>query len=103
MATHKNTAPAAAHSEVPAVIAGSGNLMRFSEAIARAGLVGRHDAGRGVLVIESAQSACRSDAEVGMACYNRLGRTERLRWHRLAGSAVPADAWRTFQSGGPAS
>jgi hypothetical protein len=41
--------------EVPAVIAGNVNLLHFSEAIARAGLVGRHDADRGVLVIEEAQ------------------------------------------------
>lgn len=44
---------------VPAVIAGSVNLMRFSEAIARAGLVGRHDAVRGVLVIEPADAPCK--------------------------------------------
>ena len=40
--------------EVPAVIAPSVNLMRFSEALALAGLVGRHDASRGVLVIQPA-------------------------------------------------
>ena len=40
--------------EVPAVIAPSVNLMRFSEALAMAGLVGRHDSNRGVLVIEPA-------------------------------------------------
>jgi hypothetical protein len=41
--------------EVPAVIAGSVNLLRFSAALASAGLVGRHDADRGVLVIEPAR------------------------------------------------
>ena len=40
--------------EVPAVIAGSVNLMRFSEALARAGIVGRFDSARGLLVIEPA-------------------------------------------------
>lgn len=40
--------------EVPAVIAPSVNLMRFSEALAIAGLVGRHDSNRGVLVIQPA-------------------------------------------------
>jgi hypothetical protein len=38
--------------EVPPVIAGSVNLMRCSEALARAGLVGRHGPDRGVIVIE---------------------------------------------------
>jgi hypothetical protein len=47
-----------AASEVPAVIAGSVNLMRFAQALARAGLVGRHDATRGVLVIEAAPARC---------------------------------------------
>ncbi len=51
-------APQASVHEVPAVIAGSVNLLRFSEAIARAGLIGRHDAARGVLVIESAALRC---------------------------------------------
>jgi len=38
------------------MIAGSVNLLSFSEALARAGLVGRHDAERGVLVIEPAET-----------------------------------------------
>ena len=38
--------------EVPAVISGSVNLLRFTEALARAGIVGRFDRARGVLVIE---------------------------------------------------
>lgn len=45
-------------SEVPAVIAGSVNLMVFSAALAMAGIVGRHDADRGILVIELAQARC---------------------------------------------
>ena len=38
--------------EVPAAIAGSVNLMAFSGALAQAGIVGRYDADRGILVIE---------------------------------------------------
>lgn len=45
-------------SEVPAVIAGSVNLLRFTEALARAGLVGRHDGPRGVFVIEPVPAPC---------------------------------------------
>ena len=51
--------------EVPAVIAGNVNLLRFSEAIARAGLVGRHDADRGVLVIEEPQARAQRCPECG--------------------------------------
>lgn len=90
-----------AGTEVPAVIAGSVNLLRFSEALARAGLVGRHDADRGVLVIEPAQSvksAIPQDAELGIRWYNGLSKAERARWHLKAGSAVPADAWRAFKA-----
>ena len=40
-------APTAAQAlEIPAVIAGSVNLLRFSAALAQAGLIGRHDASR---------------------------------------------------------
>jgi hypothetical protein len=71
MAAVHPTAPAEAHSplpqptvptpgcvptrralEVPAVIAGSVNLLKFSEALARAGIVGRYDSARALLVIE---------------------------------------------------
>ncbi len=38
--------------EVPAAIAGSVNLMAFSGALAQAGIVGRFDADRGILIIE---------------------------------------------------
>lgn len=92
--------------EVRAVIAGNVPLVRLSEALARAGLIGRHDADRGVLVIEPAQSqpaAARplipADAELGITWYNGLSKAERLHWHRVAASAVPADAWAAFQSG----
>ncbi|MGC8519680.1 MAG: hypothetical protein ACP5P4_14340 [Steroidobacteraceae bacterium] len=45
-------------SEVPAVIASNVNVMRFSEALARTGILGRYDAARGVLVIEPAPARC---------------------------------------------
>ena len=98
MAIRNPTAPAAAHTEVPALIAGSVPLVRLSEALARAGLTARHDADRGMLVIEPAP-ATRADAEIGMIWYNRLSKAERLHWHRVAASAVPADAWAAFQAG----
>lgn len=89
--------------EVPAVIAGSVNLLAFSGALARVGLIGRHDADRGLLVIEPLQGAQakrdEADAKAGMAWYNALTPTERRQWHEVAGSAVPADAWASFQSG----
>lgn len=96
--------------EVPAIIAGSVNLMRFSEALAVAGIVGRFDSDRGVLVIEPAEepraipmrsTADLTDALTGMAWFNALSREERAYWLEAAGSAVPADAWRKFQSGYP--
>ena len=102
MAIRNPTAPTVAQSEVPAVIAGSVNLLKFSEALALAGLIGRHDADRGALVIEPAEQVRTAlipqDAAVGIAWYNRLSNAERLHWHRIAGSAVPADAWRAFQA-----
>ena len=102
MPTASLPAPAVAHSEVPAAIAGNVPLVRLSEALARAGLTARHDADRRMLVIEpaqSAKSAIPQDAALGMAWYNGLTKAERIRWHRVAGSAVPADAWAAFQSG----
>ena len=93
-------APAVAQSEVPAAIAGSVPMVRLSEALARAGLTARHDGDRGLLVIEPAatmRARIPADAELGIAWYNRLSRAERIRWHRVAGSAVPADCWRAFQ------
>ena len=105
MAIHNPTAPSAAQSDVPALIAGNVPLVRLSEALARAGLTARHDADRGLLVIEGAattRARIPADAELGIAWYNRLSRAERIRWHRVASSAVPADAWRTFQAGGVA-
>ena len=94
--------PKATLSEVPAIIAGSVPLVRLSEALARAGLTARHDADRGMLVIEPApatRTTIPADAEMGIAWYNRLSKAERLHWHAVAASAVPADAWRAFQAG----
>ena len=54
MSAASHRAPAPAHSEVPAAIAGNVPLVRLSEALARAGLVCRHDADRQMLVIEPA-------------------------------------------------
>ena len=93
--------------EVPALIAGSVPLVRLSEALARAGLTARHDADRGALVIEPVEGGAApkpralipADADFGIAWYNGLSKAERALWHRVAGSAVPADAWRAFQSG----
>ena len=91
--------------EVPAVIAGNVPLVRLSEALARAGLVGRHDADRGMLVIEPVEGLAApqpakvatlipQDAEIGMRWYSRLSKADRLHWQRAAGSAAPADAWQ---------
>lgn len=40
-----------------------------------------------------------AEALVGMAVYNGWAKVERLHWHRVAGSAVPADAWRAWKHG----
>ena len=97
----RNATPPTAASEVPAVIAGNIPVVSLAEALARAGLIGRHDADRHVLVIEPAspKPMIPQDAELGMAWYNRLSKAERLHWHRVAASAVPADCWRAFQAG----
>ena len=91
--------------EVPAVIAGKVNLLHFSAALAQAGIVGRFDADRGLLVIEPAEAReplhDAANARVGMAWWNGLTPTRRRYWLDVAGSAVPADAWRAFQSGVP--
>ena len=102
MPTANLPAPSAAQSDVPALIAGSVPLVRLTEALARSGLTTRHDADRGLLVIEPAaitRARIPADAELGIAWYNRLSRAERIRWHRVSGSAVPADCWRAFQAG----
>ena len=82
--------------ECPAVIAGSVNLLRFAGALARAGIVGRYDPQRHVLVIEP---QCRpvADGLVGMAVYNGWTKAERMHWHTVARSSVPADAWEAWR------
>jgi hypothetical protein len=40
----------------------------------------------------------RADARDGIATYNSWTRAERMHWHQVARSAVPADAWRAFQA-----
>lgn len=101
MATRESTAPAVAYSEVPAMIAGSVNLMRFSEALARAGIVGRFDPHRGVLVIEPAKARepahDAANARIGMAWWNGLTPTRRRYWLEVAGSARPADAFEAWR------
>lgn len=39
------------------------------------------------------------DARAGIAWWNSLQPAERGEWLEIAGSAVPADAWRAFQAG----
>ena len=89
--------------DVPVAIAGPVNLPGFWEAIACAGVVSRFDANRHLLVIEPAASEIRSrvEARLGMAWWNGLTRAERAYWLDVAGSTVPADAWRAFQAGAP--
>ena len=40
-----------------------------------------------------------ADALAGMAWFNSLTASERRHWLEVAGSAVPADAWRAFKTG----
>ena len=42
------------------------------------------------------------DTSAGITWFNSLTPTERRHWLEVADSAVPADAWRAFQSGAPA-
>lgn len=57
MAIRNATAPARAQSLlVPAAISGTVTVAAFSAALARAGLAGRYDAARGVLIIERASA-----------------------------------------------
>ena len=88
-------------SEVPAVIAGNVNLLRFTEALARAGLAGRHDAERGVLVIEPVPAPCRQCGGSGLdddaRCDFCDGRAE-LPQQKAQERA--RDAWEAFKAGG---
>ena len=51
---------------VPAVIAGNVDLMRLSNALSRAGIVGRFDGSRDVLIIEAAPERCRACGGTGL-------------------------------------
>lgn len=90
--------------EVSAVIAGSVNLLKFTEALARAGIVGRFDSDRRVLVLEPARKPERNsaDALTDMAVYNGWTKAERMHWHTVARSSVPADAWEAYKREGRA-
>ncbi|MGH8227761.1 MAG: hypothetical protein ACREU3_07660 [Steroidobacteraceae bacterium] len=76
---------------VPAAIASTVPVIRLARGLASEGLTIRCD-GR-TLVIDEV------DAVMGIAWYDRLTKAERLHWHRVAGSAAPADAWAAFQRG----
>jgi hypothetical protein len=52
--------------ELPAAIAADVPFLKFSEALARAGLMGRRDAARGVLVIEPIPPLCVSCGGTGL-------------------------------------
>lgn len=87
--------------EVRAVIAGSVPVGRLARALAEAGLRTRYDGDRQAIVIELRAQRNVADALVGMAWWNGLSQSERTYWLEAADSAVPADAWRAFQSGIP--
>ena len=75
---------------------------RWRAPLAEAGLIGRHDAERGVLVIESAKAPIAppddADVQAGTRTYNAWTRAERARWHDVARSADPADAVAAFRA-----
>jgi hypothetical protein len=52
--------------EITAVITTEVSFLKFFEALARAGLVGRRDAERGVLVIEPVPALCRGCGGTGI-------------------------------------
>ena len=52
--------------EVPAVIAGNVDLLRLTNALATAGLVGRFDGSRDVIVIEAAPARCPECGRTGL-------------------------------------
>ena len=52
--------------ELPAMIAANVPVLKFSEALARAGLVARRDAARGLMVIEPLPALCPSCRGTGL-------------------------------------
>lgn len=57
--------------------------------------------GKLIARIDAALERDDDDAVAGMRWYNRLTPTQRRQWHEIAGSAVPAAAWRAFKAGEP--
>lgn len=55
--------------------------------------------GKLIARIDAALERDTDDAVAGMRWYNGLTPTQRRQWHEIAGSAVPAAAWRAFQAG----
>lgn len=92
--------------EVPAVIASSVNLLRFTEALARAGIVGRYDAERHLLVIEPAPARCFHCAGTGLDDDARCEPCGGIGHEDVHVARVqekpqerPADAWRAYKMG----
>jgi hypothetical protein len=81
---------------VPAMIAASVPASRLARALAEAGLRTRYDAGKQALIIEP-RAADVADGLIGMAVYNGWTRAERMHWHTVARSSVPADAWEAWR------
>jgi hypothetical protein len=119
MATRKITAPAVAQSvdappDIQRTIAEALDLLGRASADWKNGTdavpgplhwpVAVNLARRQLREVLEALEAERNPAEalIGMSWFNGLSRSERAYWLELAGSARPADAWRTFQAGGAA-
>jgi hypothetical protein len=83
--------------DLPAVIAGTVPASRLARALAEAGLRTRYDSGRNALIIEPRAEREVAGALVGMSVYNSWSRQERMHWHQIARSSVPADAWEAWR------
>ena len=62
----------------------------------------RDDPDRGIVLIEPAgllPDLFSEDVRRGVDWYNRLSEAERLHWHQVAGSNMPADCWDAFKCG----
>ena len=85
---------------IRATISHTGHLTRVSQAIACPDRAGPKEAGRHLIVRPGAsEDRVSADAPVGMIWWNGLTRAERAYWLDVAGSAVPAEGWRSFQAG----
>ena len=90
------------HEEVVAIVAADVSLLRLARALATENLVVRDDADRGVVLIEPAgllPNLFSEDVRRGVDWYNRLSEAERLHWHKVANSNMPADCWDAFKCG----